>query len=155
MDDTYTPKARYYDRAEDRIGPYRTWRYGLGDGLYVCDFDQTEYTVVNDEVEVVGFIEVTQCRTVLEAHGLLDKIWDRLDPDGEGRSSLQTKAMRYVAKKLGVPALVVVHQKNGDRFAVRRFDDRQFDDGWHKYGSDGYIGVIKWLRRRHTDGSTT
>jgi len=143
----YVPKARYYDRAEDRIGPYRDWRYGLGDHLYVCDFDQAEYRVINDDAEVVGLIEVTMCRTTLEAHGLLDKIWARLDPDSDGQSHLQTQAMRHVARKLNIPAIIAVHQVNGNRFAVRRFDS--YDKGWKKYDEDDYRKVLLWMRTRY------
>ena len=142
--DEYSPKKVYYDPTDDRIRQYRNWRRGVGNGLYACDFDQVEFAFVEDLVVPVALIEVTKCDTVLEADTLLERIWRRTDPNGDGRSHLQTSAMCFMAHALGIPAWVVVHQHNGNRFAVRRIDIE--DPCWHKLSEANYIEMLRRFR---------
>lgn len=142
----YVPKPRYFKPTEDRMAKYREWRYGLGDKLYICDFDQVEYAIVDGAIVPVGIIELTLCKTVLEAHSLLEKIWNRLDPDGDGYSHLQSQCMRHVALQYDIPAYVVVHQENGNRFGVRRLD--QEDSKWHLLSEERYLRLLHWMRER-------
>lgn len=143
---SYEAKPRPYAKTEDRNASYRDWRYGLGKSLYCCDIDQVEIAVIDGCATPVGILEITLCTTVLEAPTLLEKVWERLDPDGDGRSKTQTQALRVMARRLDIPAVVVVYQENGQRFATRRFDKSHCQ--WHIFDKEQYMDFLFWLRER-------
>jgi hypothetical protein len=142
---SWSPKERAYDRDKAREAAYLDWRWGLGDGLYCFNIDMVECEYIDNVPVAVGLTELTQCDTVLEAPGLLDKTWARLDPDGEGRSHTSTRGQRDLARKLDIPAFAVVHQVNGDRFAVRSL---KHPDRWHLLDEARYKRLLHRMRSR-------
>lgn len=119
-------------------------RWKEGTGCYSHDIDCIEFDIVDGRIRPLAIIEATNARN-LDAPGLLDAIWKRLDPDGDGDSRWQTQTMRIFGVLLGLPAVVVVWE-DGDRRCAARYIDRD-DSKWFVMPAARWLSFLEGLRR--------
>lgn len=121
---------------EDRLRPYRDWRWRLG-GAYVADLDQVEYAIVDGEVVPVAVLEMTRVDgDRLPPPSYFESIRSRIMVrDAQGRVAVA------LAARLGVRAYVVAFRWDCSEFWVCGLTD---DTGWKRATPAAYE---RWIRR--------
>lgn len=106
-------KAYQRDDYEDRALDYRIWRYGFPRKQYVYDVDHIEMRAKNGKLVPVAVFELTRTDSSHVGAGYLKAILKRY----KERDS-QAEFIKWVAKKLGCHAYIVLFNKNLTRFWV-------------------------------------
>lgn len=125
-------KARQRDDTEDRSLVYRDWRReSVGKGkkrstCYTSDLDQVEYVIHKDEVYPVAIIELT--RYDMEETDMAPHSWAKYRQSILDRYFIrdaQGKFIKKLSNLIGVPAYIVLFQKNLTSFWLFDVNDTQ------------------------------
>jgi len=95
-------------RSNDPSKKFRDWHFSLGHGLPSMDIDFVEYRPNREgELIPVAMYELTCSEVVPIPPRYLDQVWTRLFHDKP-----QARVMRYIARIINVPALIVLHTED-------------------------------------------
>ncbi len=123
---------------EDRAADYRNWRHQFGGGCYVSDVDQLEWRIVDDEIRIVASIELSRVDgNVPIPDSYQDAVVNRF-----GNRDGQSKIIREVAARLGVPAWIVLFRWDLSEFWVFNLSEAR---GWWHLSPAKYRSWIKSL----------
>ena len=128
---------------DDRALPYRVWRWdNTIEKQWVIDIDQIEFTYLPDgEMTPIGIIETTYIDSPMAPPKYLEKILDRYGGDAQG------SVVKWVAKRIGCKAFIVLFTKGLDTFYVYNLTDSR---GWWTLTEGNYLRWLKSLNPNHS-----
>lgn len=105
---TWAARPKAVAAENTRAQPYLDWHRSLAHGCYMLDVDSIEWRQVDGAMVPVGLLELTRINDGIQVvgSGYLDIIRERFE-----EKTMQAYATRYIARKLGVPAWIVVFQQ--------------------------------------------
>lgn len=133
---------------EDRAFSYRSYRRTFGDGCYVNDLDHVEWRVRDDVPTPVAVFELTRVDFEFSndkhRQSYQDSILKRFNSDG------QMDFVCEMAFRLGVPAYIILFQKNLKHFWLYNLSDDDYPNTgipnqWHHKSETGYRLWVKNL----------
>jgi hypothetical protein len=134
------PKARQRSDKEDRTLAYRDWRRTAGQRLYVMDFDQVEWRVIDGKFEPVAIVELTMVNgTIRVPQGYLDAIITRFT-ERDGQASI----LREAAERMRIKAWITLFRWDLSEFWIYNLSE---NTGWWHVDQHTYIN---WLEKMET-----
>ncbi len=129
-------KAYQRTDTEDRGLPYRNWLCTVETGGYFMDIDFIKWKFDEIGPHPVAITEITRCDSDSAGQGYLYAIIDRyFCRDRQGA------LVTALAEQLGVPAFLVLFQKEIKWLKVYHFSDQR----WHDYTADSWAKFLQTL----------
>jgi len=131
-------KGKQRSQDIDRIADYRKWRWGIGNGCYVCDIDHLEYRITGNKIIPVALLELTRVDGNIKLpdtylSGVLDRFKKR---------DAQSKLITYVAELLSCKVWIVLFRHDLSEFWLYNLSS---DRGWYK--SLSLSQYTNWIKK--------